>query len=60
MLARVEADPDILPRTITFELDVKLFFQKFCSEKDFPLPFFKIAIMCCQVTPENRCLLFVV
>lgn len=54
MLARVEADPDILPRTITFELDVKLFFQKFCSEKDFPLPFFKIAIMCCQIIPENR------
>ncbi|XP_022339629.2 LIM domain kinase 2-like isoform X2 [Crassostrea virginica] len=54
ILARVEADPDILPRTITFELDVRLFFQKFCSDKDFPVSFFKIATMCCQVIPENR------
>ncbi|XP_061162708.1 LIM domain kinase 2-like [Saccostrea echinata] len=54
ILARVEADPDILPRTITFELDVTKFFQKFCSEKDFPVSFFKIATMCCQITPENR------
>ncbi|XP_056010611.1 LIM domain kinase 1-like isoform X2 [Ostrea edulis] len=52
ILGRIEADPDILPRTITYELDVRQFFQKFCLEKDFPVSFFKIATMCCQMIPE--------
>ncbi|KAL3856652.1 hypothetical protein ACJMK2_011380 [Sinanodonta woodiana] len=52
IIGRVFGDPDYLPRTADFGLNVELYSKKFC--KDCPPPFFKIAVLCCQFVPEKR------
>jgi len=54
IIGRVLADPDYLPRTVDFGLNADAFHKKFCVTTDCPDPFFKIAIMCCQMTADNR------
>ncbi|XP_033747383.1 LIM domain kinase 1-like isoform X2 [Pecten maximus] len=54
VIGRVFADPDYLPRTLDFGLNAEAFYEKFCTDKSFPGAFFKVAIMCCQMTPDNR------
>lgn len=53
IIGRVQADPDYLPRTSDFGLNVELFRKKYC-EPDCPKQFIKIAIACCELDPENR------
>lgn len=53
IIGRVQADPDYLPRTSDFGLNVELFRKKYC-EADCPKQFIKIAIACCELEPENR------
>ncbi|KAJ8312730.1 hypothetical protein KUTeg_010103 [Tegillarca granosa] len=52
IIGRVFADPDILPRTLDFGLNVEVFKSKYCG--DCPDAFFKIAVMCCQMDSEKR------
>ena len=47
------ADPDYLPRTQDFGLNVHLFNQKYCS-KDCPKQFIAIAFACCDINPDSR------
>ena len=53
IIGRVQADPDYLPRTSDFGLNVELFRKKYC-EADCPKHFIKIAIACCELEPEKR------
>ncbi|CAF4603568.1 unnamed protein product, partial [Rotaria sp. Silwood1] len=53
IIGRVQADPDYLPRTQDFGLNVHLFNQKYCS-KDCPKQFIAIAIACCDINPDSR------
>jgi serine/threonine protein kinase len=53
IIGRVQADPDYLPRTSDFGLNVELFRKKYC-EADCPKHFIKIAIACCELQPEKR------
>ncbi|CAF1017246.1 unnamed protein product [Brachionus calyciflorus] len=53
IIGRVQADPDYLPRTSDFGLNVELFRKKYC-EPDCPKQFIKIAIACCELDPEKR------
>ena len=53
IIGRVQADPDYLPRTEDFGLNVHLFNQKYCS-KDCPKQFIAIAIACCDIDPDSR------
>ncbi len=53
IIGRVQADPDYLPRTSDFGLNVELFRKKYC-EADCPKQFIKIAIACCELEPEKR------
>ncbi|XP_064612503.1 LIM domain kinase 1-like isoform X1 [Liolophura sinensis] len=52
IIGRVHADPDYLPRTLDFGLNVEVFYKKFCT--DCPDAFVMLAVMCSQVCPENR------
>lgn len=52
IIGRVQADPDFLPRSIDFGLNVEVFKRKFC--KDCPPAFLRIALMCARVIPEIR------
>lgn len=54
MIARIEADPDILPRTDNFGLDY-LAFSELCG----PCPphFLKLAFSCCTVSNKQLSLL---
>lgn len=47
------ADPDCLPRTLDFGLNVKLFWEKFVPT-DCPPAFFPLAAICCRLEPESR------
>ncbi len=47
IIARVEADPDVLPRTGNFGLDYVAFSK---MVKDCPLNFLHLAFNCCQVS----------
>ena len=47
------ADPDCLPRTLDFGLNVKLFWEKFVPT-DCPPAFFPLATICCKLEPESR------
>lgn len=49
--ARIEADPDILPRTQNFGLDYIAFSEmiEYC-----PLDFLHLAFRCCQIDPKKR------
>lgn len=53
IIGRVYADPDYLPRTQEFGLNVKEFLERYWS-KDCPLAFFPIAVLCCALEAEKR------
>jgi len=53
IIGRVQADPDYLPRTSDFGLNVELFRKKYC-EADCPKHFIRIAIACCELEPDKR------
>ncbi|KAJ6659135.1 hypothetical protein lerEdw1_019438 [Lerista edwardsae] len=53
IIGQVYADPDCLPRTLDFGLNVKLFWEKFVPA-DCPPAFFPLAAVCCQLEPESR------
>lgn len=48
LIARIEADPDYLPRTDNFGLDY-IAFTKICEPETLP-EFLKIAFSCCNVS----------
>ncbi|KAL5017333.1 hypothetical protein ScPMuIL_006922 [Solemya velum] len=52
IIGEIMADPDYLPRTIEFGLNVEVFYKKFC--KDCPDSFFLVAVWSCQMVPEKR------
>lgn len=52
LIARVPADPDYLPRTEDFGLDVPAF--RALVGGDCPLPFLLLAIHCCSMEPRTR------
>lgn len=52
IIGRVIADPDYLPRTFDFGMNAEVFSNKYCC--DCPNSLFKLCILCCQLTPENR------
>jgi len=53
IIGKVYADPECLPRTLDFGLNVGKFVEKFLPE-DCPPAFFPLAVACCDITPENR------
>lgn len=55
VIARVEADPDKLPRTDNFGLDY-LAFTELCDLNGVPLvpDFLKLAFRCCAIEPDKR------
>ncbi|XP_077869324.1 LOW QUALITY PROTEIN: LIM domain kinase 1-like [Saccoglossus kowalevskii] len=52
IIGRVNADPDYLPRTPEFGLNVEVFKRKFCQ--DCPEPFIRIAELCCELDADLR------
>ena len=52
IIGRVFADPDLLPRSNDFGLNVEAFKETFCQ--DCPNPVLKLAVICSQVNPEDR------
>lgn len=52
IIGQVYADPDILPRSYDFSLNVEAFKEKFCA--DCPNGLLKLAVICAQMVPENR------
>ncbi|XP_062874252.1 LIM domain kinase 2 [Trichomycterus rosablanca] len=53
IIGQVNADPECLPRTMDFGLNVGKFMEKFLPE-DCPSAFFPLAVACCDLTPESR------
>ncbi|KAM8960709.1 LIM domain kinase 2 [Pelodytes ibericus] len=53
IIGQVYADPDCLPRTLDFGLNVQLFWRKFVA-RDCPAGFFPLATSCCQLEPDQR------
>ncbi|XP_077401403.1 dual specificity testis-specific protein kinase 1 [Vanacampus margaritifer] len=51
VIARIQADPDILPRTEDFGLHVEAFTQ---MVGDCPAHFLNLAIICCNMSPKLR------
>ncbi|XP_046445577.1 dual specificity testis-specific protein kinase 1-like isoform X2 [Daphnia pulex] len=51
LIARIEADPDILPRTENFGLDY-IAFSELCP--DCPPDFLQLAFSCCHMDPNSR------
>lgn len=51
MIARIEADPDILPRTENFGVDYVVF-SEMCP--DCPPNFLTLAFSCCRIDPRSR------
>ncbi|XP_026158121.1 dual specificity testis-specific protein kinase 2 [Mastacembelus armatus] len=51
IIARIEADPDFLPRTEDFGLDVDAFEN---MAGDCPPTFFSLAVTCCNMSAERR------
>uniref|UniRef100_A0A182J506 dual-specificity kinase n=1 Tax=Anopheles atroparvus TaxID=41427 RepID=A0A182J506_ANOAO len=52
LIARIEADPDIMPRTDTFGLDY-IAFADVCPN-DTPPAFLRLAFYCCTYDPKSR------
>lgn len=50
LIARIEADPDVLPRTENFGLDY-IAFSELCP--DCPPEFLQLAYSCCHVSQET-------
>ncbi|XP_077377674.1 LIM domain kinase 2 isoform X3 [Festucalex cinctus] len=53
IIGKVYADPECLPRTLDFGLNVGKFVDKFLPE-DCPPAFFPLAAACCDLAPDNR------
>ncbi|KAG8455821.1 hypothetical protein GDO86_001861 [Hymenochirus boettgeri] len=53
IIGQVYADPDCLPRTLDFGLNIRLFWEKFVP-KECPSGFFPLATSCCHLEPERR------
>uniref|UniRef100_A0A3Q3JMI3 LIM domain kinase 2 n=2 Tax=Monopterus albus TaxID=43700 RepID=A0A3Q3JMI3_MONAL len=53
IIGKVYADPECLPRTLDFGLNVGKFVEKFLPD-DCPPAFFPLAVACCDLTPDNR------
>ncbi|XP_027585079.1 LIM domain kinase 1 isoform X1 [Pipra filicauda] len=53
IIGRVSADPDYLPRTTDFGLNVRGFLERYCPPAC-PPSFFPIAVTCCDLDPEKR------
>uniref|UniRef100_H3BHA9 non-specific serine/threonine protein kinase n=1 Tax=Latimeria chalumnae TaxID=7897 RepID=H3BHA9_LATCH len=53
IIGRVNADPDYLPRTMDFGLNVNVFLDNYCP-LHCPSSFFPIAVLCCDLDPEKR------
>ncbi|NWI16139.1 LIMK1 kinase, partial [Crypturellus soui] len=53
IIGRVSADPDYLPRTTDFGLNVRGFLDRYCPPAC-PASFFPIAVCCCDLDPEKR------
>ncbi|XP_043077257.1 LIM domain kinase 1 isoform X2 [Puntigrus tetrazona] len=53
IIGRVYADPDYLPRTQEFGLNVDEYLERYWS-KDCPASFFPIAVLCCALEAEKR------
>ncbi|XP_077084273.1 dual specificity testis-specific protein kinase 2 [Siphateles boraxobius] len=51
IIGRIQADPDFLPRTEDFGLDVEAFRQ---MVGDSPPHFFNLTVICCSMNPESR------
>ncbi|XP_010886795.2 dual specificity testis-specific protein kinase 2 [Esox lucius] len=51
IIARIEADPDFLPRTEDFGLDVNAFEN---LVGDCPTPFLNLAVLCCNMNARRR------
>ncbi|XP_016346256.1 dual specificity testis-specific protein kinase 2-like [Sinocyclocheilus anshuiensis] len=51
IIGRVQADPDFLPRTEDFGLDVEAFRQ---MVGDCPPHFFNLTVVCCNMNPDSR------
>lgn len=49
--ARIDADPDVMPRTARFGLDYVAFCEKVCF---CPLDYLRLAFRCCQIDPRKR------
>ncbi|XP_071516566.1 uncharacterized protein cdi [Panulirus ornatus] len=52
LIARCEADPDILPRTHNFGVHYLDFYQM--CQQDCPALFLQLAFQCCQIEPASR------
>ncbi|NXJ13480.1 LIMK1 kinase, partial [Odontophorus gujanensis] len=53
IIGRVSADPDYLPRTTDFGLNIRGFLERYCPPAC-PPSFFPIAVCCCDLDPEKR------
>uniref|UniRef100_A0A673JRY5 dual-specificity kinase n=1 Tax=Sinocyclocheilus rhinocerous TaxID=307959 RepID=A0A673JRY5_9TELE len=51
IIGRIQADPDFLPRTEDFGLDVEAFRQ---MVGDCPPHFFNLTVICCSMNPDSR------
>ncbi|XP_012942311.1 serine/threonine-protein kinase pakF [Aplysia californica] len=51
-IARVTADPDYLPRSIDFGLNVESFHKRFCDGS--PEPYVMLAVLCAHIEPDQR------
>ncbi|XP_071791066.1 LIM domain kinase 1-like isoform X1 [Asterias amurensis] len=52
LIGRVSANPDHLPRTMQFGLNVALFKEQYCD--GCPVRLLDIATKCCEIEPEKR------
>lgn len=53
IIGKVYADPECLPRTQDFGLNIGKFVEKFLPE-DCPSAFFPLTVACCDLAPDNR------
>ncbi|XDV21188.1 hypothetical protein PO909_026334 [Leuciscus waleckii] len=53
IIGQVYADPECLPRTLDFGLNVRKFIEKFLPEHC-PPAYFALAVACCDLAPDNR------